>query len=79
MPEDVERTTVTRTEGAPDRSGLYTILGIVLGVLIVAGVAAAIIGIPQIEAWWGNDSTTNSSQSTTVVTPSGSSTTTSQD
>ena len=75
--EDVERMTVTHTNGAPDRSGLYTVLGIILGALIIGGVALAIIGVPKIEAWWGNDSTGSSSHSTTVVTPGGSSTTTS--
>lgn len=51
---EVERVKITREEGTPDRSGAYTIVGVILGVLIVAGVAIAVIGIPQIEAWWAD-------------------------
>ncbi len=50
---EVERVEVKREVGAPDRSGKYTIIGLLLGVLIVVGVAAAVIGIPQLQAWWG--------------------------
>lgn len=65
---EVERVEVRRVEGSPDRSGAYTIMGIILGVLIVAGVALAIIGIPQIEAWWA-DSPPPAPSTTTIITP----------
>jgi hypothetical protein len=58
--EDVERMKVTRVEGVPDRSGVYTIVGIILGVLLIAGVAFAIIGVPKVEEWWGSDQASNS-------------------
>ena len=67
MAEDVERVVVKRTEGSPDRSGPFTIIGIILGVLIVAAVALAIIGVPELKSWWG-DSGSNSGSSTTVIT-----------
>jgi len=66
MAEDVERVTVTRTEGPADRSGIYTIVGIIVGALLIAGVAVAIIGVPAMKAWWGGDS---HSESTTLTTP----------
>jgi len=54
MVEEVKRTTVTTVEGPGDSSGGYLIVGILVGVLLIAGVAAAIIGLPQIEAWWAH-------------------------
>jgi hypothetical protein len=74
--EEVERVRVTREVGTSDKSGAYTVIGIILGVLIVAGVAVAIIGVPEMQSWW-NDSTPAASSTTTIVTPD--STTTSTD
>jgi hypothetical protein len=52
--EQVEQVRVTREVGTPDRSGPYTVIGLILGVLIVAGVALAVIGVPEIQAWWAD-------------------------
>jgi hypothetical protein len=74
--EDVERVTIRREAGSPDRSGAYTVIGLILGVLIVAGVAVAIIGVPEIQAWWADSPATSSSTTTTIVTPGGTDSTT---
>lgn len=68
---DVERVTIKREEGTSDRSGGYTIIGLILGVLIVAGVAVAVIGYPQIQNWWNTDShgrPDNGAHATSTVT-----------
>ena len=74
MAEDVERVTIRRESGSSDKSGAYTVIGLILGVLIVAGVAVAIIGVPEIQAWWA-DSTPAASSTTTIVTPDSTTTT----
>ena len=75
MAEDVERVTIRREAGSPDRSGPYTVIGLILGVLIVAGVAVAIIGVPEIQSWWADPPTPAASSTTTVVTPDSTTTT----
>jgi hypothetical protein len=75
MAEDVERVTIRREAGSSDSSGAYTVIGIILGVLIVAGAAVAIIGVPEIQAWWADPAPAASSTSTTVVTPDSTTTT----
>lgn len=71
--EDVERVTVRREVGSTDRSGSYTIIGLILGALLVIGVAVAVIGGPQIERWWNTDGNGNPDNGpgshTTITTP----------
>lgn len=66
---DVERVTIKREEGTSGRSGGYTVIGLILGVLIVAGVAVAIIGYPQIQQWWNTDSHGRPDSVTSTTTP----------
>ena len=71
MSEDVERVTVRREVGTPDRSGGYTIIGLILGVLLVVGVAVAVIGGPEIQRWWNTDAhghADNGPNSTSTIT-----------
>jgi hypothetical protein len=65
---EVERVEIRRTEGSPDRSGPYTVIGIILGVLIVAGVALAVIGVPEIQAWWSDGPAEPGTTRTTTTT-----------
>jgi hypothetical protein len=64
--EDVEHVRITREVGSPDRSGAYTVIGLILGVLIVAGVALAVIGVPEIQSWWSDGPTQTT---TTTINP----------
>jgi hypothetical protein len=66
--EEVERVTVRREAGSPDRSGPYTVVGLILGILIVAGVALAVIGVPEIQAWWGDGPQEPGTTRTTTTT-----------
>ena len=64
---EVERVEVRRVEGTSEKSGPYTVIGLILGVLIVAGVALAIIGLPEIKAWWSDSGTSNTPAVTTTA------------
>jgi hypothetical protein len=66
--EEIERVRVTREVGSRDRSGAYTVIGLILGVLIVAGVAVAVIGVPEIQAWWADGPASPGSTVTTTTT-----------